>query len=376
MLIDCGPHGTLNCGHAHADALAFDLAARGRTLLVDAGTYTYTGSAALRDHFRLSAAHNTLTIDGQSSSVPAGPFSWEHVAEVSAREWMSRERFDYFEGTHDGFMRLAQPARHTRAVLFLKDDYWIVRDRVETSGTHRYDLRFHFAVDGAHAIEDRGVVRQKSADAVGVDLFAFGGVGSWRREEGWVSRCYGARSCAPVYIYESAGEGAQAFYTFIRPHSAVEPTAHAREIEAENGRAFELVSGDETRDLLLIGDGPMMRAAEVNSDFAWAWLRFETDSLKPSEMVLLGGRSLDLCGRKIFESAERVSYATLRWTASGELRVETDASGAFALEGFGATRVMIEEEEYATPGATLLRFKAGRMESAGANRLTRAETVA
>ncbi|HYX41431.1 MAG TPA: heparinase II/III family protein, partial [Pyrinomonadaceae bacterium] len=37
MLVDGGPHGAheINCGHAHADALAFNLAARGRTLLVD-----------------------------------------------------------------------------------------------------------------------------------------------------------------------------------------------------------------------------------------------------------------------------------------------------------------------------------------------------
>jgi len=35
LLFDCGPHGTDNCGHAHADALSFELAVNGRTLLVD-----------------------------------------------------------------------------------------------------------------------------------------------------------------------------------------------------------------------------------------------------------------------------------------------------------------------------------------------------
>ena len=44
LIIDCGPHGALNCGHAHADALAFELVAHGRSLLMDAGTFTYTGS--------------------------------------------------------------------------------------------------------------------------------------------------------------------------------------------------------------------------------------------------------------------------------------------------------------------------------------------
>ncbi|HUE83084.1 MAG TPA: alginate lyase family protein, partial [Pyrinomonadaceae bacterium] len=56
LLFDCGPHGALNCGHAHADALSFDLAAGGRTILVDPGTYTYTGSKKFRDWFRSSFA--------------------------------------------------------------------------------------------------------------------------------------------------------------------------------------------------------------------------------------------------------------------------------------------------------------------------------
>src|SRR6185295_7706568 len=38
LLFDCGPHGTDNCGHAHADALAIEVAANGRPMLVDPGT--------------------------------------------------------------------------------------------------------------------------------------------------------------------------------------------------------------------------------------------------------------------------------------------------------------------------------------------------
>ena len=146
LLLDCGPHGMDNCGHAHADALSFELAARGRTMLVDPGTYTYTGSKELRDWFRSSSAHNVLTVDGESSSVAAGPFSWSTIARCEAQSWISRERFDYFEGKHDGYERLASPVTHSRGVLFLKNDYWVMRDRVKSDGKHRYDLWFHFDV--------------------------------------------------------------------------------------------------------------------------------------------------------------------------------------------------------------------------------------
>ena len=158
LLLDCGPHGTLNCGHAHADALSFEVAARGQTLLVDPGTYTYTGSVEARDYFRSSAAHNTLVIDGESSSVPAGPFSWSHVARAKTRRWTSGEQFDFFDGEHDGYARLRHPAVHARSVLFIKNHYWIVRDRLESAGEHECSLYFHLA-PGIEALSDKdGVV--------------------------------------------------------------------------------------------------------------------------------------------------------------------------------------------------------------------------
>src|SRR5205085_175166 len=131
MLVDGGPHGAheINCGHAHADALAFDLAARGRTLLVDPGTYTYTGAGAWRD-------------------------------------------------------------------------YWIVRDRAETSGAHKYDLAFHFAADAAPSVSatDDGCVREVNGERSGLELHVCTQTGgAWHAAEDWVSPAYGARVPAPLY---------------------------------------------------------------------------------------------------------------------------------------------------------------------------------
>src|SRR6185369_4429515 len=86
-LIDCGLHGVQSCGHAHADQLSFEYAAQGMTWLVDPGTFTYTGDAGLRDWFRSTAAHNTVTVDGEPQSVTAGPFAWAQVAESVASEF-------------------------------------------------------------------------------------------------------------------------------------------------------------------------------------------------------------------------------------------------------------------------------------------------
>ena len=336
MLLDAGPHGApaLNYGHAHADALAFDLAAHGRTLLVDPGTYTYTGASEWRDHFRTTQAHNTLTVDGASSSVPASPFRWQHIANASARTWLTTPRFDYLVAEHDGYLRLAPPARHERGVLFLKRDYWIVRDRVATTGQHRCDLTFQFAPDAAPVLSDKDdCVREASLGAAGLELYTFAPGGAWRREEGYVSPAYGARMPAPVYKFSAAAKGAQEFITLLVPSHLKQAAHAAREIAAVGGRAFALQghAARAVRDVLLVGDGRVVEADRFASDFAWAWVRFNDEEDAPVEMVLLDGRCLRFDGSVLVQAARRVGYVAAR-RAGGEWSVETDGDCAVSVE--------------------------------------------
>ena len=161
LLFDCGPHGALNCGHAHADALSIDVAANGRTVLVDPGTYTYTGSKELRDWFRSSHAHNTVTVDDESSSVPNGPFTWKTTAQCSLQQWISEDRFDFVSGQHDGYMRLQDPAMVKREILFLKGRLLDRARHDRSSGEHRVDVRFHFA-PGADSVSTSSVSEMAS----------------------------------------------------------------------------------------------------------------------------------------------------------------------------------------------------------------------
>jgi Heparinase II/III-like protein len=253
LLLDCGTHGALGGAHAHADALAIlALSARGTRALVDSGTHTYTGAAALRDQFRATAAHNTLTVDGGSSSVPASAFRWQAMAQAACRTWLSHARFDLFEGEHDGYLRLDAPARHLRSVLFIKGDYWIVRDRVETGGAHRYELNFHFdprsrvSIETAHdaAANDASTatatyVRSRKADASTgdaqieaagtkgaggsspcLDLYAFARGGAWREHEELISPVYGAAVPAPVCTYAFSGDASAEAVTLLIPRGA------------------------------------------------------------------------------------------------------------------------------------------------------------
>jgi hypothetical protein len=139
LVFDSGPHGYLNGGHAHADALAVTIVARGLPLAIDPGTGTYTVDPTLRDRFRSSAWHNTLTLDGRSQSEPRGPFHWATTAGAEVRHLASNPSFDYAEADTNAWA----PAIHERAVLFVGDDAWVVGDRVLGGGVHEAVVRWH-----------------------------------------------------------------------------------------------------------------------------------------------------------------------------------------------------------------------------------------
>ncbi len=141
VMVDGGPHGYLNGGHAHADALAVTLTLSGRQLFIDPGTATYTMSAGVRDRFRTTAMHNALTVDGRSQSVPNGPFHWKTAASATVHRWLAAEPFDYFEGTHDGYL----PLLHRRRVAVLAGGVIVIVDSVAGEGVHELAAHWHAA---------------------------------------------------------------------------------------------------------------------------------------------------------------------------------------------------------------------------------------
>ncbi|HEV2705670.1 MAG TPA: alginate lyase family protein [Pyrinomonadaceae bacterium] len=363
LMIDCGPHGALNCGHAHADALSFDLSARGRALVIDPGTYTYTGSAELRDYFRSSAAHNALMVDGQSSSIPGTTFQWRQIAAAETRRWISTARFDYFEGTHDGYARLQPPVTCTRSLLFLKaGGYWVVRDTAETTGAHDYEARLHFMPDSNPRVEQAGetFVLRAGADergAGGLDIYAPASDGAWKKQDGWYSECYGRRVSTTVLARRTRADGRREFVSFLVPRvaaAAVEARASASqrvfEISAVGGRAFVHDHADavgvRARDLLLVGDGRhKVSTSNFVSDFAWTWARFAGDASEPDELLLIDGRELSVGGQRVVRArgnATRVGYLFARRAGgAGEWQVETDADADFLSDALGAKQAAV-----------------------------------
>ncbi|MFL6280143.1 MAG: alginate lyase family protein, partial [Vicinamibacterales bacterium] len=126
LVVDAGRHGYLNGGHAHADALSVNLTVRGYPLLVDAGTGTYTMDPLLRNHFRSTAMHNSVVVDGRPQSDPGGAFHWRTITDARATLWHFEPAFDYVEGRHAGYGHIV----HARSIAAIHGFGWVIVDHL------------------------------------------------------------------------------------------------------------------------------------------------------------------------------------------------------------------------------------------------------
>jgi hypothetical protein len=341
-LIDCGPHGAAGCGHAHADALSFEFASQGTTWLIDPGTFTYTLSLDMRNEFRSTSAHNTAAVDGEPQSIPAGPFSWGHVARAGAHAFTIGPGFDYFEGSHDGYERLEDGVTHSRAVMMVKTgyehalpSYLVVRDTFTARDSHRYEMSYHFPPScSTVSIENR----VKAAEPEGGRLWitAFGAARPQARiTRGWVSRCHRQREQAPVAVIEATGSGAQEFVTFIIPGPAsvtaipAGGAGEARPGERPSGavNGFSIAAG-ESRDFILTGDG--VRAVEcgpviARAKLAWARRASNKDGDDFASAGFVFGDALEVGGMAF--ASERVAEFCSMHKERGRDELSVSVSG-------------------------------------------------
>jgi hypothetical protein len=239
MVFDCGPLGEGN--HGHLDVLSFELAAFGKSLVVDPGRYTYkeTGPINWRVLFRGTAYHNTVLVDGRNQTryVPGkrkfrirGP-----APEAALRAFVSEPGFDYLHGiaiSHE------YDAIHERKILFLAPDYWVVTDLLHSEREHDYDLLFHLSAGAQGRVESGSkagtryvvapnlVLAQPQTNDVTLAI-----------DKGFVSERYGQKEPAPVVRFSRRATSA-VFHTVLYPYRGAAPAVSVRAIDVsgENGR--------------------------------------------------------------------------------------------------------------------------------------------
>ena len=321
MVFDCGPFGyppTPN--HGHADALSLELHALGQTLVVDPGVYSTHLGLNWRNFFRGSRAHNTVVVDDLDQSTLLDFRRVYRPAQATLHRWSSNQHFDYVDGSHDGYQRLAEPVGHRRQIFFVKPEYWVIVDRLTGQGEHSFDLYFHLMpgvktwldpATGSACVESQVEAGLLVAPLAAAGLQADISTGSTDPIQGWVSFLSGQKLPAPALRYRQVGPAPVEFVTVLYPFhldrgamAAVStlPLA-AQSMPAAPGNPLALAIETETfLDFLVIDQGLISRRKEFagyETDAFLVYIRRQKEDNLPLKVVMRGGSRLSYEGRSI-----------------------------------------------------------------------------
>jgi len=178
-------------GHQHEDKLQVELYARGNTFLIDPGISSYQHDPVVQ-YFRQSASHNTIHIDrlGQMRKL-----SRDYTRYCSSSRgknlWAAGRGLDFAQGTYDeaygpddghsyiASSRARKPKvvtnlAHTRALVFVRNDYWLILDTVTGRGEHLVEALWHFAPMLVRIDRKARTVRTQNVSRANLELICRG----------------------------------------------------------------------------------------------------------------------------------------------------------------------------------------------------------
>ena len=268
LMFDCGPLGEGN--HGHFDALSFELAAFGRPLIVDPGRYTYSeaGETNWRVHFRGTAAHNTVCVDGRSQTrySPRAIKEPSRHAQGAVRhkisgpppdtrliEALDGESLDLLHGrcsSHE------YDAIHDRCIVFIDRRYWIVSDWLRAPGEHDFVVSFQLGAEAADvSVLHRAAGLRLDSPNLSIALPAR----TDQRTElasAWVSARYGHKDAAPVLRTHARGRNVD-FDCVLVPWGDRAPALQVEDriVRSDDGHAVNALRIHLAQDSQTLHDG-------------------------------------------------------------------------------------------------------------------------
>jgi asparagine synthase (glutamine-hydrolysing) len=206
--------GTFRCGSlrdrfSQIDMLHVDVWWRGLNVLVDPGSYQYNAAPRWHEHFMRTASHNTVVVDGRDQMLHHRQFKVLYWTHARLLQFTDTERWALAAGEHSGYRRHPGRCVHRRVVLLVKDDLWVVADRIEGVGHHSARLQWlggEFPWTDApqgNGMDLRTPVGDFSVrvlDRDGAPLPADIVAGGDHPPRGWLSRYYGEKVPVPSLV--------------------------------------------------------------------------------------------------------------------------------------------------------------------------------
>lgn len=208
VFVDCGPVGLAGRGgHGHNDITSVDAMLDGVPVLLDPGTFTYTGSPEWRNRFRSTAAHDVVQVDGEELN-RLGPlhhlWSLSDDARPVGPVLAVADELHTFRVGHTGYRRLPDPVEITRTVqLDVERHGLLVLDDVTARTEHELAACLTFPPGAAVALHEGGATLATGDRTFDVRWEGWNaGVGT-----GWFSPSYGVKIEVPTLTLRARSMG-------------------------------------------------------------------------------------------------------------------------------------------------------------------------
>jgi len=154
--------------HQHGDMLGVQAMAFGNVILPN-----YQVRYPLKDYefFKNSMVKNVALVDDQlqgkeykGNKGGSGFGKFKKLPNPSTILWETYDDFDIFIGSHDGF----NGVDYTRQVIYVKDDFWIVKDNFSSGQTHEYKQVWqgHYSLENSPQL-----LRSSFSNSAGCDIY-------------------------------------------------------------------------------------------------------------------------------------------------------------------------------------------------------------
>jgi len=239
---DIGPWGS---GHQHNDKLHLSISAFGKDFLVDAGRFAYKGEVAekFRGYAKSSAGHNVLVIDNHGQM--PGPKLTESA--IPKNQYIITPEFDYASESFNQYEGLEGTSKHTRALLYVRDEFWVVVDKIETDRPRNIKSLWHWHPQcDVQKLENNKIVGRHSGgqltitpvgDNQGKVDFISGQ--ETPKIQGWYSKKYNQYVPNTASIYSTDIDSDEVFVWLIKPSKLENEKVQAKVI-SQNDEAVQL----------------------------------------------------------------------------------------------------------------------------------------
>lgn len=169
MIISAGLD-ALKPDHQHGDMLGIQAMANGKVILPNYQVRYYLKDLEL---FKNSMTKNVALVDKElqgkqytSNKGGSGFGKFKELPNPKVISWTTNDKMDVFVGSHDGFENIG--VNYSRQVIYLKKDFWIVKDNFKSDKSHEYKQVWqgHFSNEQAP-----NLIRTTFDDGSGLDIY-------------------------------------------------------------------------------------------------------------------------------------------------------------------------------------------------------------